>query len=183
MAAARRGRLGPDSRPRQFLPDLFQPGLHLRARGWVRQQPARLAGNRLPGHPALHQLGDHRAPGDQVHHRIKRHPHQQLSRHPTRRRHLVKGHHGGSQKRRLHRHRPAGGQRQVGVGHGVPAFPFNHSNRRAAHALPKKSGPGGGRGRQDQIQRLLPAEPLHGVQHRGQMPRGLAAPASGQYRY
>src|ERR1019366_561682 len=91
--APRRGH----SRLRQFFPDLCEAGLHLSARVRGGQQPARLARNRLPAHPALHQLGDHRAPGNQVHHRIKRHPHQQLSRQPTRRRHLVKGHHGGSQ--------------------------------------------------------------------------------------
>src|SRR5271157_6221689 len=60
---------------RQFSADLREPGLHLRARGGVVQQAARLAGNGLPSHPALHQLGDHRVPGNQVHHRIKRHPH------------------------------------------------------------------------------------------------------------
>src|SRR5271157_2629862 len=56
-----------------------QPVLHLGARILVREQPPGFGGDALAGHLPLHQLGRHGAAGNQVHHGIERHAHQQLA--------------------------------------------------------------------------------------------------------
>src|SRR5450432_1732818 len=115
---------------RKSFPNFAQTGLHLSACPIVAQQAPGLPGNGLAGHLALHQFGHHRAPGNQIHHRIKRHPHQKLPGQPTRRRDFVKCHHRRSQQRGLHGNRAASGEREIGMRHGVPAFPFYHPDRR-----------------------------------------------------
>ena len=110
------------------------------ARACVRQQPARLARRcarrssgsaSARGPPRARQSG---SPWNKTAPRTSSFPD-----HPAAARHLVKRHHRGAQQRRFHRHRSAGGQRQIGVRHGVPAFSFDHPNRRVRRAAPEKT--------------------------------------------
>ena len=53
----------------------------------------------------------------------------------------------------------------------------------AADPLPKKRDPGIRRGRQYEIDRLLPVQPVHGIHQRRHVTRGFAPAASGQHCY
>src|ERR1035437_3352106 len=140
----------------QFPPHLGQPSLHFGAGGLLGEEAQRVARQVRAGHPTLHQLRHHGASSDQVHHGIKRNVHQKLAGQPTGRRHLVKRDHGSPQERGFHGDGSTCSEREIGMRHGVPAFPFNHLNRRAPQAPGKKCGPGGDRGRQYHVHGLFP---------------------------
>src|ERR1035437_480702 len=147
----------------QLPPHLGQPSLHFGAGGLIGEQAQRLARQVRAGHLTLHQLRHHGASGDQVHHRIEWNVHQKSAGQPTGRRHLVERDHGSPQERGFHGDGSTCSEREIGMRHGVPAFPFNHLNRRESNAPGKKCGPGGDRGRQYHVHSLFPVNPLDRV--------------------
>ena len=77
MASA--ARCGAPEPPASFCRTSASPAFISARAGCVGEQAQRFARQVLAGHLALHQFGHHRASGDQVHHRIKRHIHQKLA--------------------------------------------------------------------------------------------------------
>ena len=129
---AQAARCGAAEPPASFCRTSASPAFISAREPVIGEQAQGFAGQILAGHLTLHQLGHDGASGDQVHHRIKRHIHEKLAGQPTGGGHLVKRDHGGAQQRGFHRHRTTCSEREIGVRHGVPAFSFDHLNRRAA---------------------------------------------------
>src|ERR1035438_5777469 len=123
------GALGRRGSPGQLPAHLGQPFLHLGAGRLIVEQAQRLARQIRAGHLILHQFRHHGASGDQVDHGIKRYVHQEQIGQPTGRRHLVEGDHGSAEERGFHGDRATCGEREIGMRHGVPAFPDRKSTR------------------------------------------------------
>src|ERR1017187_7527870 len=175
------GALGRRGSPGQLPAHLGQPFLHLGAGRLIVEQAQRLACQIRAGHLILHQFRHHGASGDQVDHGIKRYVHQELAGQPTGRRHLIEGDHGSAEERGFHGDRSTCGEREIGMRHGVPAFPFNHLNRRAPQAPGKKRGPGGDRGRQQHVDGPFAVDPPYCVDERRQMAHCFSTAASRQH--
>ena len=137
----------------------------------------------LARHFVLHQLRHHLLPGDQIHHRIKRHIDQQLADRPAQPRDLIESHHRRSQQCPLHSHRSTCRQRHVAVRHGVPGLALYRPDRTTLKRLSEECRPARRRRRQDETEILLPAQNLRRAHQFRQMPKGLTATTAGEHCY
>src|ERR1039458_6120511 len=174
--------LGRSGAAGQFLADLGQAGLHCGAGAVVGEQAQGLARESAAGHLTSHEFRHDGASGDEVHHGIERNVDEEFAGQPTSGGHLIERDHGSAEEGSFHGDGSTCGEGEIGMRHGVPAFSFNHPNRRAPQAPGKKRGPGGGRGREHHIDGLFPVNPLDRVEQRRQMTRGFSLAASRQHR-